>query len=49
MTGVGQKYEQPSNPEVRLDGTSPLEVNAQTLVEWVINRPFESQRSQTPS
>jgi len=49
MTGVGQKYEPPSNPEVRLDGTSPLDVNAQTLVEWVINRPFESQRSQTPS
>jgi len=49
MTGVGQKYESPSDPEVRLDGTSPLEVNAQTLVEWVLNRRVESRRAQTLS
>jgi len=44
MTGVGQQYEPPSNPDVRLDGTRPVEVNAETLVAWVTQRRVDERR-----
>jgi bifunctional enzyme CysN/CysC len=33
LTGVGQDYEQPSNPDIVLDGTHDLDSNVQVLLE----------------
>ena len=38
MTGAGQAYESPLDPDVRLDGTQPIVQNAQTLVNWIMGR-----------
>ena len=36
MTGVGQDYEPPENPDLRLDGTDDVVVSAETLARAVL-------------
>ena len=36
LTGVGQEYEPPTNPELILDGTAPIEENVKKLIEFVL-------------
>ena len=36
MTGIGQDYEPPEHPEVHLDGTLPVEDNAEALVRRIL-------------
>jgi bifunctional enzyme CysN/CysC len=38
MTGIGQAYEPPIEPEVRLDGTQPLEASVAVLLERILAR-----------
>lgn len=38
MTGIGQQYEQPENPDVHLDGTQSVTSNRDILVSWVTGR-----------
>ena len=38
MTGVGQNYEAPSNPDFHLDGTKAVRDNALQIREWVLRR-----------
>jgi bifunctional enzyme CysN/CysC len=38
MTGIGQAYEAPENPEVHLDGRDSLEVNVQRLLDVIRRR-----------
>lgn len=38
MTGVGQDYEAPENPELRLDGTAPLEQSVALILERITGR-----------
>lgn len=38
MTGAGQLYESPRDPDVQLDGTKSVAENAQTLVNWIVGR-----------
>ena len=38
MTGAGQAYETPRNPEVHLDGTAPVADNTELLVAWIMER-----------
>ena len=36
LTGVGQEYEPPTNAELILDGTAPIEENVKKLIEFVL-------------
>jgi bifunctional enzyme CysN/CysC len=36
MTGIGQEYEPPEHPEVRLDGTLPVDDNVEVLVRRIV-------------
>jgi bifunctional enzyme CysN/CysC len=36
MTGIGQEYEPPEHPEVRLDGTLPVDDNVEALVRRIV-------------
>ena len=36
MTGIGQEYEPPEHPDVRLDGTQPVDDSVETLVLRVV-------------
>jgi len=36
MTGIGQDYEPPEHPEVRLDGTLPVDDNVEALVRRIV-------------
>ena len=36
LTGVGQDYEPPSNPELILDGAAPLEENVKKLIDLIM-------------
>ena len=38
MTGVGQQYEAPENPELRIDGTQPIEASVALVLEHIIGR-----------
>jgi bifunctional enzyme CysN/CysC len=38
MTGAGQLYESPREPDVQLDGTKSVAENAMTLVNWIVGR-----------
>ncbi|MEY3805311.1 MAG: hypothetical protein RIR69_123 [Actinomycetota bacterium] len=38
MTGVGQNYEKPDNPDFHLDGTRSIRDNALLIREWVLRR-----------
>lgn len=38
MTGIGQNYEKPQNPEIYIDGTQPISESAQEIVSWVVSR-----------
>jgi bifunctional enzyme CysN/CysC len=38
MTGAGQSYEEPLNPDVHLDGTLSVGDNAQSLMNWILGR-----------
>lgn len=38
MTGSGQTYEVPEAPEIRLDGTAPIDVNTHELLSWITRR-----------
>jgi bifunctional enzyme CysN/CysC len=36
LTGVGQDYEPPTNAELVLDGTAPIEDNVKKLIDFVL-------------
>lgn len=38
LSGVGQNYEAPLAPELHLDGSQSVELNAAQLMDWVIRR-----------
>lgn len=38
MTGIGQDYEPPEHPELRLDGTQPVEASVALILELIVSR-----------
>jgi adenylylsulfate kinase-like enzyme len=41
MTGLGQEYEAPENPELRLDGRDPLETSVDEILALIFGSSGE--------